>query len=216
MPLIAVDGPAASGKGTIARALGRHFGVSHLDTGALYRVVALSAMRAGLDLADGKAVGAKAAALDLSLLEDPELRSALAGEAASRVSALPEVREALLAFQKGFAGQPGGAVLDGRDIGTVIAPEADAKLFVTASPEVRARRRFLELTGAGHEVDEGRILSDILARDARDMGRADAPLRQADGSDLLDTSNLDIAAAVQQAVQLVGKRLATQRLGRTS
>ncbi len=207
MPLIAVDGPAASGKGTIARALGRHFGVSHLDTGALYRLVALAATRAGLDLGDGPACARKAMALDLSLLEDPELRSAFAGEAASRVSALPEVRAALLAFQSAFAAQPGGAVLDGRDIGTVIAPHADAKLFVTASPEVRAHRRFLELTSAGRDVEESRILEDILARDARDMGRADAPLRQAPDADLLDTSNLDIAAAVQQAVELVSKRL---------
>lgn len=209
MPLIAVDGPAASGKGTIARALGRHFGVSHLDTGALYRLVALAATRAGLDLADGPACAKKAMAMDLSLLEDPELRSASAGEAASRVSALPEVRAALLAFQSAFASQPGGAVLDGRDIGTVIAPHANAKLFVTASPEVRAHRRFLELTSAGRDVEEARILADILARDARDMGRADAPLRQAPDADLLDTSNLDIAAAVQQAVELVSKRLAS-------
>jgi cytidylate kinase len=207
MPLIAVDGPAASGKGTIARALGRHFGVPHLDTGALYRAVALAALRAGLDLSDGLAVGAKAAALDLSLLEDPELRGAATGEAASRVSALPEVRAGLLAFQKAFAGQPGGAVLDGRDIGTVIAPHAPAKLFVTAAPEVRARRRFLELTAAGREVTEGQVLADIVARDARDMGRADAPLRQAPDSDLLDTSELDIAAAVRMAVELVSRRL---------
>ena len=207
MPLIAVDGPAASGKGTIARALGRHFGVPHLDTGALYRAVALSALRAGLDLSDGPGVGAKAAALDLSLLEDPELRGAATGEAASRVSALPEVRASLLAFQKAFAGQPGGAVLDGRDIGTVIAPEAPAKLFVTAAPEVRARRRFLELTTAGREVSEAQVLADIVARDARDMGRADAPLRQAPDADLLDTSELDIAAAVRRAVELVSRRL---------
>lgn len=207
IPLIAVDGPAASGKGTIARALGRHFGVPHLDTGALYRAVALSALRAGLDLGDGPGVGAKASALDLSLLEDPELRGARTGEAASRVSALPQVRAALLAFQQGFAGQPGGAVLDGRDIGTVIAPDAPAKLFVTAAPEVRARRRFLELTAAGRDVDEARVLADIVARDARDMGRADAPLRRAPDSDLLDTSELDIAAAVRKAVELVSHRL---------
>ena len=207
IPLIAVDGPAASGKGTIARALGRHFGVPHLDTGALYRAVALSAIRAGLDLSDGTAVGAGAAALDLSLLEDPELRGAQTGDAASRVSALPEVRAALLAFQKGFAAQPGGAVLDGRDIGTVIAPDAPAKLFVTAAPEVRARRRFLELTAAGREVTEAGVLADIRARDARDMGRADAPLRQAPDSDLLDTSELDIAAAVRKAIELVSRRL---------
>jgi cytidylate kinase len=207
MPLIAVDGPAASGKGTIARALGRHFGVPHLDTGALYRAVALSALRAGLDLTDGAAVGAKAAALDLSLLEDPELRGAATGEAASRVSALPQVRASLLAFQKAFADQPGGAVLDGRDIGTVIAPDAPAKLFVTAAPEVRARRRYLELTSAGRDVSERQVLADIVARDARDMGRADAPLREAPDSDLLDTSELDIAAAVQKAVELVSRRL---------
>ena len=207
MPLIAVDGPAASGKGTIARALGRHFGVPHLDTGALYRVVALSALRSGLDLADGPSVGAKAAALDLSLLEDPELRGAQTGEAASRVSALPEVRAALLAFQKAFAAQPGGAVLDGRDIGTVIAPDAQAKLFVTAAPEIRARRRFLELTASGRDVSEERVLADIVARDARDMGRADAPLRQAADADLLDTSELDIAAAVRKAVELVSSQL---------
>lgn len=207
MPLIAVDGPAASGKGTIARALGRHFGVPHLDTGALYRVVALSALRAGLELTDGPAVGAKAAALDLSLLEDPELRGAQTGEAASRVSALPEVRAALLAFQKAFAAQPGGAVLDGRDIGTVIAPEAQAKLFVTAAPEIRAHRRYIELTSAGRDVSEERVLADIVARDARDMGRADAPLRQAADADLLDTSELDIAAAVRRAVELISRQL---------
>lgn len=207
MPLIAVDGPAASGKGTIARALGRHFGVPHLDTGALYRVVALSALRAGIPLEDGARLGDAAAALDLSLLEDPELRAAGTGEAASRVSAHPQVRHALLAFQQGFAGQPGGAVLDGRDIGTVIAPQAGAKLFVTARPEIRARRRFLELVSAGRDVTEDRVLADIIARDARDTGRADAPLRQADDADLLDTSDLDIAAAVRRAIELVSARL---------
>jgi cytidylate kinase len=207
MPVIAVDGPAASGKGTIARAIGRHFGLPHLDTGALYRAVALAARRAGVALEDERGVAAKAVALDLSLLEDPDLRGAATGEAASRVSALPAVRAALLAFQRGFAAQPGGAVLDGRDIGTVIAPGADAKLFVTADPAVRARRRFLELTSAGREVEEGRVLADILARDARDMGRNEAPLRQAADADLLDTSELDIAAAVRLAVELVSKRL---------
>jgi cytidylate kinase len=152
-------------------------------------------------------VAAKAAALDLSLLEDPELRGSTTGEAASRVSALPGVRAALLAFQQAFAGQPGGAVLDGRDIGTVIAPQADAKLFVTARPEVRARRRFLELTAAGREVREDDVLADIVARDARDIGRTQAPLRQAADADLLDTSELDIAAAVRQAVERVSRRL---------
>jgi cytidylate kinase len=207
MPLIAVDGPAASGKGTIARALGRHFGVPHLDTGALYRAVALAANRAGVGLEDGAALGRLASALDLSLLEDPALRDAATGDAASRVSAHPEVRASLLAFQRAFAAQPGGAVLDGRDIGTVIAPHAPAKLFVTAAPEVRARRRYLELTSAGRDVREAQVLADIVARDARDMGRADAPLRQAPDSDLLDTSELDIAAAVRMAVELVSRRL---------
>lgn len=211
MPLIAVDGPAASGKGTIARALGRHFGVPHLDTGALYRAVALGAARAGVALDDGPQLGRIASALDLSLLEDPALRDAATGDAASRVSAHPEVRASLLAFQRAFAAQPGGAVLDGRDIGTVIAPHADAKLFVTASPEIRARRRFLELTAAGRDIPESRVLADIEARDARDRGRADAPLRQADDADLLDTSDFDIAAAVERAIELV-----STRLGRTN
>lgn len=211
MPVIAVDGPAASGKGTIARALGRHFGLPHLDTGALYRTVALAALKSGTDLADGPAVGLLATALDLSLLEDPALRDSATAEAASRVSAHPEVRAALLTFQRSFAAQPGGAVLDGRDIGSVIAPEADAKLFVTAKPEVRARRRFLELTAAGRDVREDAILEDIVARDARDMTRADAPLVRTADSDLLDTSDFSIAAAVQQAIDMV-----SARLGRTS
>ncbi len=211
MPVIAVDGPAASGKGTIARALGRHFGLPHLDTGALYRTVALAALKSGADLDDGAAVGRLAAALDLSLLEDPALRDSATAAAASRVSAHPEVRSALLAFQKGFAAQPGGAVLDGRDIGSVIAPYADAKLFVTARPEVRARRRCLELRAAGRDADEAAILKDIVARDARDMARTDAPLVRTADSDLLDTSDFSIGAAVQQAIDMV-----SARLGRTS
>ncbi|MBS3961883.1 MAG: (d)CMP kinase [Sandarakinorhabdus sp.] len=211
MPVIAVDGPAASGKGTIARALGRHFRLPHLDTGALYRAVALAALKSGTQLADGPATGLLADALDLSLLEDPALRDAWTAEAASRISAHPEVRAALLAFQRSFAAQPGGAVLDGRDIGSVIAPDADVKLFVTAKPEVRARRRFLELQAAGREAREAAILEDILARDARDTTRADAPLVRPADSDLLDTSDFSIAAAVQQAIDMV-----SARLGRTS
>ena len=211
MPLIAVDGPAASGKGTIARALARHFGVPHLDTGALYRAVALSAIRGGLAAedvdADAAAIAARATALDFSLLEDPDLRSAATGDLASRISRLPEVRAALFGFQREFARQPGGAVLDGRDIGTVIAPMADAKLFVTAPAEIRARRRFLELRGRGLETSESQVLQDILARDARDMERASAPLQQAADADLLDTGNFDIEAAVQQALSLVLHRL---------
>ena len=211
MPVIAVDGPAASGKGTIAKALARHFGLPHLDTGALYRAVALTALRRGADLADGEAVGMLAHALDLSLLEDPALRSSETAGAASRISAHPQVRAALLAFQRAFAAQPDGAVLDGRDIGTVIAPGAEAKLFVTARPEVRAHRRFLELLAAGHAVCEEQLLAEIEARDARDSGRADAPLAQAADADLLDTSDFDIGAAVRRAIELVEHRLSLAR-----
>ncbi len=215
MPVIAVDGPAASGKGTIARALGRHFGLPHLDTGALYRTVALAALKSGTGLDDGAALGRLAAQLDLSLLEDPALRDGATADAASRVSAHAGVRAALLRFQRDFAAQPGGAVLDGRDIGSVIAPEADAKLFVTAAPEVRARRRWLELKASGRAVNddgsESGLLADILARDARDMARPDAPLVRAADADLLDTSDFDIGAAVQAAIDMV-----SVRLGRTS
>ncbi len=205
--IIAVDGPAASGKGTIAKALARHFSVPHLDTGALYRGVALAALRGAVSLDDEAGLGALAASLDPALLADPALRDAATASAASRVSALHAVREALLDFQRAFAGQPGGAVLDGRDIGTVIAPDARAKLFVTADPHIRAHRRFLELIDAGHSVTEAGILGDILARDARDSGRLEAPLRQADDADLLDTSELDIGTAVQRAVDLVSRRM---------
>ncbi len=206
-PLIAVDGPAASGKGTIARALARHFNIPHLDTGALYRAVALRALRERVDPADSPGLARIAAALDLSLLEDPALRDDRTAEAASRISAVPGVRAALLDFQRAFAGQPGGAVLDGRDIGTVIAPGADAKLFVIAPPEVRARRRFVELARGGAAPDEAAVLADIRARDARDSGRAEAPLRQATDAVLLDTGNLGIEEAIRQAVDIVSKRL---------
>lgn len=211
MPVIAVDGPAASGKGTVAKALARHFGLPHLDTGALYRAVALAALRAGTPLNDAGALGRHAAALDLSLIEEPALRDVATAAAASRISAFPEVRARLLAFQQAFAGQPGGAVLDGRDIGTVIAPGADAKLFVTARPEVRARRRYLEYLAAGRDIDEAEVAEDIARRDARDSSRAAAPLLKADDADLLDSSDLDIAATVQAAIDLVSRRL-----GRTS
>ncbi len=205
--VIAVDGPAASGKGTIARALARHFGVPHLDTGALYRAVALAALRSGVSLDDEVRLGKLAETVDSLLLADPALRDGTTASAASRVSALHAVRESLLAYQQEFAAQPGGAVLDGRDIGTVIAPQAPAKLFVTADPHIRARRRFLELGAGGQKLTEAGILGDILARDARDSGRLEAPLRQADDADLLDTSELDIGAAVQRAVDLVSRRV---------
>ncbi|MFA7439531.1 MAG: (d)CMP kinase [Sphingomonadaceae bacterium] len=206
-PVIAVDGPAASGKGTIARALARQYGIPHLDTGALYRAVALAAAQDGVALDNRERLAALAQALDLSLLEHPDLRSAATGQAASLVSAIPEVRAALLAFQRDFASRPGGAVLDGRDIGTVIIPAADAKLYVVAAPEIRACRRFQELQAAGHAVTKEGILADIRIRDARDSSRTDAPLRQAKDADLLDTSACSINDAIQKAVELVSRRL---------
>ncbi|MCW2411521.1 MULTISPECIES: (d)CMP kinase [unclassified Sphingobium] len=204
--IIAVDGPAASGKGTIARALARHYGLPHLDTGLLYRAVGMTVARQGGD-ADNPADAAAACAFPDSLLADPALRSEEAGPLASRVSRHPQVRAALLERQRAFAAQPGGAVLDGRDIGTVIAPDADAKLFVTASLAVRAQRRHAELSAHGHPVALEALSADLAERDARDMQRADAPLKQAQDADLLDTSNLSIDAAVQHAIALVDARL---------
>jgi cytidylate kinase len=200
--IIAVDGPAASGKGTIARALAAHYGLPHLDTGLLYRAVGVATVRRGGD-PDIEADAIAATAFDPALLADPALRSEAAGGWASRVSSHPGVRAALLDYQRDFAAQPGGAVLDGRDIGTVIAPDAHAKLFVTASAEVRARRRAAE-DGAR---DFDAILADIRARDARDSGRNAAPLRRAEDADLLDTSDLTIGAAVQRAIALVEARI---------
>lgn len=200
--IIAVDGPAASGKGTIAKALAEHFGLPHLDTGLLYRAVGVATERAGGD-PDDPHDALEGCGFQEGLLADPELRSEAAGTLASRVSVHPGVRIALLKRQRDFAGQPGGAVLDGRDIGTVIAPEADAKIFVTAAPGVRARRRHLD----DHLRSYDTILADILSRDARDAGRADAPLRQAEDADLLDTSDLTIGAAVQRAIALVEARI---------
>jgi len=206
--VIAVDGPAASGKGTIARALARHYGLPHMDTGLLYRAVALSLFRFGGDAGNEfEAVRAVdgLAQVDLS---DEELRSEIVGSIASRVSAYPMVRAALLARQRQFAAQGGGAVLDGRDIGTVIAPHAAAKLFVTASPEVRAKRRLAELTARGMPAHYEDVLLDIRARDARDSGRDAAPLIQAEDADLLDTSELGVDEAIAAAIRLVDARLA--------
>jgi cytidylate kinase len=200
--IIAVDGPAASGKGTIARALAAHYGLPHLDTGLLYRAVGVSVARRGGNPDDPDDALAACDFPD-ELLADPELRSEEAGPLASRASRHPGVRAALLERQRAFAAQPGGAVLDGRDIGTVIAPEADAKLFVTASVAVRARRRHAELAAESLES----IAAEIAARDKRDMERADAPLKQAEDADLLDTSDLSIGAAVQRAIALVEARL---------
>ena len=204
--IIAVDGPAASGKGTIARALAAHYGLPWLDTGLLYRAVALSVARQGGD-PDRESDALAAAAFPDDLLRDPELRAEATGALASRVSVHPAVRAALLERQRGFAAQPGGAILDGRDIGTVIAPEADAKIYVTASAEVRADRRAREMEGRGLVADRSAMVAEIVARDARDMGRASAPLRQAEDADLLDTSDLDIETAVRRAIALVDARL---------
>ena len=204
--IIAVDGPAASGKGTIARALAAHYGIPHLDTGGLYRAVALSLRRAGGD-PDNEGDALADTGFPDGLLADPELRAEETGVLASRLSAYPAVRAALLKRQRDFAHQQGGAVLDGRDIGTVIAPEADAKLYVIASPRVRAERRATEMTGQGQKADIDVMESEIAARDARDMGRDNAPLAQADDADLLDTSELTIDAAIQRAIALVDARL---------
>lgn len=200
--IIAVDGPAASGKGTIGRALAEHYGLPHLDTGLLYRAVGIAVLRHGGDL-ENSGDALDACDFSAAMLDDPEIRSEAASRAASAVSAHKGVRAALLERQRAFARQPGGAVLDGRDIGTVIAPEADAKLFVTASPAVRAERRFHELAKRGVHVVLEHVLHDIEARDARDSGRSVAPLLQASDADLLDTTNLTIGDAVRQAIFLV-------------
>ncbi len=211
--IIAVDGPAASGKGTIARALARHYGLPHLDTGLLYRAVAATVLREGLDpLREADAVAA--CGFDEALLDDQWLRTDTVGKTASVVSAHPLVRAALLARQRKFARQPGGAVLDGRDIGTVIAPDADAKLFVKATPTIRAQRRHLELRRNGIDTSLDRVLADIRARDERDTQRSDAPLRAADDAMTLDTSFLSVDAAIERAIALVeSRRSATAAAG---
>lgn len=202
--IIAVDGPAASGKGTIAARLAAEYGLPHLDTGLLYRAVGLGVLDAGHSLDDAAAAEAVARALDASHLTDADrLTGRGAGEAASRVAGYPGVRAALLAFQKTFASQPGGAVLDGRDIGTVIAPEAQAKLFVTATPEVRATRRWKQLTGRGEVIAFDDMLADIVRRDQRDAGRGAAPMVQAQDAVLLDTTDMDIEAAFDAARRIV-------------
>ncbi|MGH6706752.1 MAG: (d)CMP kinase [Sphingomicrobium sp.] len=205
--VIAVDGPAASGKGTIARALANHYGLPHMDTGMLYRAVALTMFRFGGDPAsEFEAVRACEGTAQVDPT-DSELRSETVSSIASRISAYPGVRAALLGRQRSFASQALGAVLDGRDIGTVIAPEATAKLFVTASAEVRARRRVAELLARGMQSHYADVLIDIRARDARDTGRDAAPLKQAKDADLLDTSEMSIDEAVAAAIELVAARI---------
>jgi cytidylate kinase len=206
MPVIAVDGPAASGKGTIARAIARELGLPHMDTGLLYRAVALNLWRWGGD--PSSEFEALRACNDLGLdLDDPELRTEPVSKFASSISAYPSVRAALRERQEEFAGQPGGAVLDGRDIGTVIAPNADVKLFVTASAEVRAQRRLRELLQRGMKAHYEDVLADIRSRDARDSAREVAPLRQAADAILLDTSDFDVDEAIAEALRLVREKV---------
>jgi CMP/dCMP kinase len=205
--LIAVDGPAASGKGTIAKALAKHFGLPHMDTGLLYRAVALNLFRFGGDPGN-EFEAMRACDLGSVSLDDPDLRMEVVSSIASRISAYPSVRRELLDRQRNFATQTRGAVLDGRDIGTVITPNADVKLYVTASPEVRAKRRLAELLARGISSHFDDVLIDLKARDARDTNRAAAPLTRAKDALLLDTSDLDIDEAIAAAIDLVEKRIA--------
>ena len=201
--IIAIDGPAASGKGTLGKRLAAHYGLRHLDTGLLYRAVAKAVLDAGGRPEDPVRAAAAARSLDPTAFDEAVLKSPAVGEAASLVSAIEAVRAALREFQKAFAATPPGAVLDGRDIGTVICPDADVKIFVTATPQARAQRRTLEFRRAGLAVEESDILADILRRDERDTGRAISPLRRADDAHLLDTSGLDVDAAFDAAVAIV-------------
>jgi cytidylate kinase len=201
--VVAVDGPAASGKGVIAKNLGQRFKLPVLDTGLLYRAVGVLMRQAHENLDDEEAACAAAATLTADQLDDPALRTRAAGELASRVAVHPRVRNALMEFQRTFASQEGGAVLDGRDIGTVIAPDAPAKLFVTAAPEVRANRRWRQLVAQGEAVAFAEVLADIRIRDERDGGRASAPMRRADDAVLLDTSEMTIEQAADAARRIV-------------
>ena len=197
---VAIDGPAAAGKGTVSRAVAAHFGFAHLDTGLLYRAV-------GAKVMEGMTPEEAAQTLVAQDLENALLRTNAVAEAASRAAAIPAVRAALVDFQRSFAMRAGGAVLDGRDIGTVICPDAQVKLFVTATPDVRARRRHAELVAKGHDVTLQEVLADVQARDARDSNRAEAPLKPAADAEEMDTSQMDIDAAVARAIELVQARI---------
>jgi cytidylate kinase len=201
--IIAIDGPAASGKGTLGKLLAGHYGLRHLDTGLIYRAVAKAVLDAGHSPDDRARAVAAAEALDPRRFDEAALKRQAVGEAASLLSAIPEVRKLVLAFQREFGRAPPGAVLDGRDIGTVIFPDADVKIFVTATPEVRARRRAAELEQAGEHINEADVLADIRRRDERDSKRAIAPLKAAPNAHLLDTTHLDIDAAFRAAIDIV-------------
>lgn len=199
---VAIDGPAAAGKGTISKAVAAHFGFAHLDTGLLYRAVGRRMLR-------GEEPVAAAQSLSAEELEQGDLRTAEIAQAASKVAVVPEVRSALVDFQRAFARRAGGAVLDGRDIGTVICPNAEVKLFVTASPEVRAERRYLELEAKGGNASRDQVLADVRERDARDAERSTAPMKPAEDAEQLDTSNLSIKAALAQAFEIIERNLPT-------
>jgi len=207
--IIAVDGPTASGKGTVAKHLAARYGLRLLDTGTLYRAVGLAVLDAGSDPADEAAALAAAQALDLAAIDQDRIRSSAAGAAASKVAAQPAVRAALLKAQRDFAADPAGAVLDGRDIGTIICPDADVKLFITASLDARTGRRLKELQARGETIDFETLKAQIQERDARDMGRTDAPLRQAPDAHVLDTTDLNVEQAAAAAFQIVDAARAT-------
>jgi cytidylate kinase len=215
LSIIAVDGLAATGKGTLAQRLAAHFDYAYLDTGMLYRAVGIAVIRAGGNPAEAQAAIRAARELNaaalVNLANDPDLRTEIGSDAASKVAAVPEVRQALLKFQQDFANNPPdgkkGAVLDGRDIGTVIAPHAPVKIYVEASPEVRANRRFLELRSKGENVTEAQVLADLQARDARDTQRATVPTKPADDAVILDTSNLNADQAFEAALGIVKTKL---------
>lgn len=209
--IIAIDGPAASGKGTLAKRLAAAFGLPHLDTGLLYRATARAVLDTGRDLTDETAAVAVATSLDMTGFDEARLRGKEMGEAASIVAVMPAVRAALVAAQRAFAEAPRGAVLDGRDIGTVICPMADAKIFVVASAEIRARRRALELEMRGEMVDFAIVLADIQRRDERDQGRSAAPLRRAEDAFILDTSDLDVEGAVAAALSIVRRKIGNDK-----
>ena len=209
--VVAIDGPAAAGKGTIARSVAARFGFAHLDTGLLYRAVGKKALDQGNGVIGAGVAALIAAELTPGDLNAEGLRGDLIARAASKVAALPDVRKALFDFQRRFAARDGGAVLDGRDIGTVICPDAEVKLFVIASDETRARRRLAELVGRGEDTTFDQVLADLRSRDARDAGRADAPTRQAEDAHLLDTTELVIDAAVDKAAQIIEQALSRAR-----